>query len=89
MRPHCKLHPLRYRPYTITKAVGDHAFELSIPPFHGLHPIFNVELLRPYFAPLLDTSEVEEQLKPTKLNPDSMEHETINQIMDTQVKGTR
>ena len=86
--PHRKLCPLRYGPYTITKAVGDNAFELSIPPFLGLHPVFNVELLQPYFAPLLDTLDVAEQLKPTELNPDCMEQETIDKIMDTQVKGT-
>jgi hypothetical protein len=60
--------PLHYGPYTITKVVGDNAFELSIPPFLGLHPIFNVDLLRPYFPPLLDTSEVAEKLTPTELN---------------------
>jgi hypothetical protein len=68
--------------------VGDNDFELSIPPFLGLHPVFNVDLLRPYFPPLLDTSEVAEQLTPTELNPDCMEQETIDWIMDTQVKGT-
>jgi hypothetical protein len=68
--------------------VGDNDFELSIPPFLGLHPVFNVDLLQPYFPPLLDTSEIVEQLKLTKLNLDCMEHETIDQIMDTQVKGT-
>jgi hypothetical protein len=67
--------------------VGGNAFELSIPTF-TLHPVFNVELLFPYFPPLLDTSEVVEQLTPTKLKPYYMEQETMNQIMDTQVKGT-
>ena len=62
--PHRKIHPHRYGPYTITKDVGDNAFELSIPPFLGLHPVFNVDRLRPYFPPLLDTSDVEEQLTP-------------------------
>jgi hypothetical protein len=56
--PHWKLHPLRYGPYTITKSVGDNSFELNIPPFLGLQPMFNVDLLRPYFPPLLDTSKV-------------------------------
>jgi hypothetical protein len=88
-RPHRKLRPLHYGPYTITKAIGDNAFELSIPPFLGLHPVFNVELLRPYFPPLLDTSEVAEQLAPTELNPDCLEKETVDRIMDSQVKGTR
>jgi hypothetical protein len=65
--------PLRYGPYTITKVVGSNSFELNTPPFLGLHPVFNVDLLRPYFPPLLDTSEITEQLTPTKLNPDCME----------------
>ena len=69
---HRKLHPLRYRPYTITKAVGNNAFELSIPPFLGLQPVFNVDRLRPYFSPLLDTSDIAEQLTPTELIPDCM-----------------
>jgi hypothetical protein len=68
--------------------VGDNDFELSIPPFLGLHPVFNVDLLWPYFPPLLDTSEVAEQLTPIEINLDCMEHETIDWIMDTQVKGT-
>jgi hypothetical protein len=61
--------PLYYGSYTITKAMGDNYFELNIPPFLGLHPVFNVDLLHPYFPPLLDTSEVAEQLTPTELNP--------------------
>ena len=81
--PHRKIRPLRYGPYTITKAVGDNAFDISIPPFLGLHPVFNVDRLRPYFPPLLDTSDVAEQLTPTELNPDYMEQATIDQIMDT------
>ena len=88
-RPNRKLHPLHYGTYTITKDVGDNAFELSIPPFLGLHPIFNVDLLHPYFPPLLDTSKLAEQLTPTNRNPDYMEQESIDYIMDTQVKGTR
>jgi hypothetical protein len=71
--PHWNLLPLCYGTYTITKVVGDNAFELNLPPFLGLHPIFNVDLLRPYFTPLLDTSKIAEQLKPTNLNPDYME----------------
>jgi hypothetical protein len=47
-----------------------------------------VDLLQSYFPPLLDTSEIEEQLTPTKLNPNCMEQESTDQIMDTQVKGT-
>ena len=69
-----KIHPLCYGPYTITKVVGDNAFELNIHPFLGLHPMFNVDLLRPYFPPLLDTSKIEEQLTPTELNLDYIQH---------------
>ena len=69
--------------------MGDNAFELSIPPFLGLHPVFNVDLLRPYFPPLLDTSKVAELLTPTELNPNCMEQAIVDRIMDTHVKGTR
>jgi hypothetical protein len=69
--------------------VGSNAFELNTPPFLGLHPIFNVDFLRPYFPSLLDTSEIAEQLTPIELNPDCMEQASIDQIVDTQVKGTR
>jgi hypothetical protein len=86
--PHRKLHPLCYGPYTITKVVGSNAFELNTPPFLGLHPIFNVDLLGPYFPPLLDTSNIAEELTPTKLNPDFMEQASTDQIVDTRVKGT-
>jgi hypothetical protein len=63
--PNRKLFPLCYGLYTITKSMGDNSFELNILPFLGLHQVFNVDLLRPYFPPLLDTSEIAEQLTPT------------------------
>ena len=63
--PHCKIRPLRYGPYNITKAIGDNAFELSIPPFLVLHLVLNVDLLWPYFPPLLDISNIVEQLTTT------------------------
>jgi hypothetical protein len=75
--------------YTITKVVGDNSFELNNSLFLGLHPVFNVDLLRPYFPPLLDTSDIEEQLKPTELNPDCIQHASNDQIVDTHIKGTR
>jgi hypothetical protein len=81
--PHQKLYPLCYGPYTITEVVGSNAFELNTPPFLGLHPVFNVDLLRPYFPPLLDTSDIAEQLTPTKLNPKCMEKASTDQIVDT------
>jgi hypothetical protein len=56
--------------------MGDNSFEIKIPPFLGLHPMFNVDLLRPYFPPLLNTSDVAEQLTPTELNPDYIQQES-------------
>ena len=87
--PHRKLRLLRYGPYTITKALGNNSFELSIPPFLGLHPVFNVDCLLPYLPPLLDTSNIAEQLTLTELKPNWMEHATIDCIMDMQIKNTR
>ena len=42
-----------------------------------------------FSPPLLDTSDIAEQLTPTKLNPNCMEQATIDQIIDTQIKHTR
>jgi hypothetical protein len=69
--------------------VGDNAFDLNIPPFLGLHPVFNVALLQPYFPPLLDTSEITEQLTPKKINPECMKQESNDHIVDTHIKGTQ
>jgi hypothetical protein len=68
--------------------VGDNDFELNIPPFLGLHPIFNVALLQPYFPPLLDTSEIAKQLKPIEINLEYMQQASSDHIVDTQIKGT-
>jgi hypothetical protein len=62
--------------------VGDNDFELNIPPFLGLQPMLNVDLLRPYFPPLLDTSEIAEQLIPTKINHECMEQESNDHIVN-------
>jgi hypothetical protein len=67
--------------------MGDNDFELNIPPLLGLHPLFNVDLLQPYFPSLVDTTEIKKQLTPTELNPNCMEHASTGQIVDTQVKG--
>ena len=66
--------------------MGDNAFELRIPPFLGLNLVFNVDRLRPYFPPLLDTLDIVEQFTPTELNPDCMEQAATNRIMETQIK---
>jgi hypothetical protein len=68
--------------------MGCNDFELNTIPFLGLHPVFNEDLLRPYFPPLLETSEIDEQLTPKDLNPDCMEQGSTDKIVDTQVKGT-
>jgi hypothetical protein len=52
------------------------------------YPIFNVDLLRAYFPPILDTYEIATQLTPIELNLDFMEQESTDQRVDTQVKGT-
>jgi hypothetical protein len=83
------LHPLHYGSYTITKAMGDNAFDLNIYPFLGLHPMFNVDILRPYFPPFLDTSEIEEQMTATNLNPNCIQHASSDQIVDKQINSTR
>ena len=69
--------------------MGENAFELSSPPFLGLHPVFNVDRLRPYLPPLLDTLDIAGHLTPTELNLDCMEQATTDRIMDTQIKNTR
>jgi hypothetical protein len=69
--------------------VGDNYFELNIPPLLGLHPVFNVDLLRPYFPPLLDTLEVAEQLTPTEINLNYIQKASSYHIVDTHIKGTR
>ena len=63
--------------------MGDNEFELSIPPFLGLHPVLNVDRLRPYFPPLVDTFDIAEQLTPTELNLACMEQVATDRIMDT------
>jgi len=88
MRPRRKIRPLWYETYTITKEVGENVFELWIPPFLGPHLVFNVDLLHPYFLPLLDTLDVEDQLAPIELNPNYLEQDIVDRIMDTHAKET-
>jgi hypothetical protein len=45
----------------------------TLPPFLYLHLVFNVDLIWPYFPPLLDTSEIEEKLTPKNFKPNYME----------------
>jgi len=53
--------------------MGDNSFEVNIPPFLGLHPMLNMDLLQPYFPPLLDTLENAEKFTPIEINPDCMQ----------------
>ena len=48
-----------------------------------------MDLLRPYFLPLLDTSEVAEQFTPTEIKPDCIQQESNDQIVKTQIKVTQ
>jgi hypothetical protein len=50
--------------------------------------MFNVDRLCPYFPPLLDTSNMVEQLTPIELNLDCMEQATTDRIMDKHIKNT-
>jgi hypothetical protein len=73
--------------------MGDNDFELNIPPFLGMHPMFNVDLLRPYFPPLLDTSKIAEQLTPTELNPTAYKRNPVirlwtNRSRELTIKGS-
>jgi hypothetical protein len=68
--------------------MGDNSFKRNIPPFLGLHPVFNVDILRLYFTPLLDTSNIEEELNPIEINPNCIQQECSDQIVDKQIKGT-
>ena len=68
--------------------MGDNAFELNIPPFLGLHPMFNADLLRPYFPPLLETSEIAEQMKLENLNLKCIQNASSDHIVDEHIKGT-
>jgi hypothetical protein len=62
--------------------MGDNSFELNIHPLFDLHPVFNMDLLWPYFPLLLDTSEVEEQLTPIELNINYIKEASNDYIVD-------
>ena len=52
-----KIKPLRYGPYLIIKQLGNNAFCLDLPPYIGLHTMFNVDKLKLFEPPLLDDVE--------------------------------
>jgi hypothetical protein len=47
-----------------------------------------VDLLHPFFPPLLDTSEVDENLAPKKIHLEYLDQATVDQIMDKHMKVT-
>ena len=57
--PYIKLNPLRYGLYSILKKIWENDFQLNIPSLLGLYPIFNVDLLWPYHAPLLGHNDLQ------------------------------
>jgi hypothetical protein len=63
--------------------MGDNVFKLNIPPFLGPHQMFNMDIFCPYFPPLLDTSEVEEKMTPIEINPNCIQQESNDHIVDT------
>ena len=87
--PQRKLYPLHYGPYKIINKVGENAFELNLPPFLGVHLVFNVELLKPYFPPLLDIADVAKEISHIELNLEAISPLQSDQIMEAIVKKLR
>ena len=71
-RPHRKLKPLQYGPYSILRQIGENDFQLDIPACLGLHPVFNVDLIQPYHAPLLEQNKLQ-TTKPDDIHSDVQE----------------
>ena len=80
--------PLRYGPYSILKQMGENAFQLDIPACLGLHPVFNVDLLRPYHAPLLEYNDLQIE-KPEDIHPDVHEPLLCKTILGRRICLTR
>ena len=55
---HSNLEPLWYGLDTIIEKKWENDFNLNIPPYLGLHLVFNVDLLRFYFPQLLELIEL-------------------------------
>jgi len=79
---------LRYGPYLITEQLGANAFCLDLPPYMGLHPVFNVDKLKLFEPSLLD--EIEEvQRHPDAVIPDFASPLDEDKIFEQQTKKTR
>ena len=48
-------HQASYGPYSIVKAVSDNAFQLNLQPYLGMHPVFNIDLLKLYCPSLFES----------------------------------
>ena len=83
-----KIKPLRYGPYLIIEQLGANAFLLDLPPYMGLHPVFNVDKLKLFEPPLLD--EIEEvQRHPDVVILDFASPLDEDRIFEQQTKKTR
>ena len=60
-----------------------------MPPLLGVHLVFNVELLKPYFPPLLDIANVAEEISHIELNPEVINPLQSDQIVEVVMKNLR
>ena len=86
--PYRKMEPLWYGPYSILKNIGENVFQLGIPVDLGLHPVFNVNLLRPYHAPLLEHNDLH-TTKPKYIHSDVQEPLPCDTIVWWRIHHTR
>ena len=83
-----KIKPLRYGPYFITEQLGANAFRLDLPPYMGLHPVFNVDKLKLFEPSLVDEIE-ETQRHPDAVIPDFTSPLDEDKIFEQQMKKTQ
>ena len=55
----------------------------------GIQPVFYVELLKPYFPPLLDIVDVAEEISHTELNLEDINPLQSDQIVEVVMKNLR
>lgn len=70
------------------RKLGENDFKLNIPPYLGLHPVFNMDLLRPYFLPLLEYI-VLRLTGPEDIHSDVQEPLSSDTIVEQQACHTR
>ena len=86
--PNRKMKPLRYGLHTILKHIWENTFQLNIPSFLGLHLVFNVDLLWPYHAPLLEHNDLQ-TTEPEDIHPDVQKPLPCNTIVGWRICHTR